>query len=252
MIAYLFALMLPASAFFGGAYLIFRGVSKGNPSAARLSSGQARADSAFRSPISGDDCIYSKLTVEYFTGKEPEWKEVYSSERRCDFRLSGRPVSAGHADFRPSRVVALQGFVPHEGGLLSGIEGILEAAGYGEKSPLGKLRSALNGESKPFIDGAAIERLSADHRLKKAIERHHKKFLRISEHSIPDGRKLHVASFGPDLAGTMEHPLLITETPQEARTALDEKAKMSVLLGSGLIAFSFLLSSLLLASMEPF
>ena len=247
MIGYLLAFVFPASAFFGGAYLIFRGLSLPARSFAR---GQARAERAVRSHLDGRDVVYSRLSVEYFTGRSPEWKEVYSSERKGPFRLSGRPVSPDFAHFRLSNPKVVQGFVPVEGGLLSSIEGLLEFTGYEKGGPIGAGLRSLLGRDRAFIDLGTLKRLSEDPKAGKAVARQKSKFLRISEFSVPQGSKLSVASAYPDLRGTVAHPLLITDAPIEgARSDMEEKARFSLLLGAGLVIFSFVAASALFHSL---
>jgi hypothetical protein len=250
MIAYIAAFAFPFSVFAIGGYLIFRGISKPETKSA---SGKVRSAQAFQSQVSRKTVTYSKLVIEAYQGGHAPWKEIYREERKSDFALSGRPISMEFADVRLSGPAVLEGYLRRE-------KGSIEQFGeyfYRWAGPMTTILQAVSLDQKGeirFLDDAVVQPLMSENAAAKAaIMKNKSKPLRISEFTIEDGARICAASTLADLKGGLEHPLLITDTPEnDARSTMDEKARTSVLLGAGLVLFSFVVSFFLFLSLKPF
>jgi hypothetical protein len=254
MIAYLAAFAFPFSVFAIGGYLIFRGISK---SETRSVSGKAKPHKTFKSPVSGKNVTYSKLVIEAYQGGHTPWKEIYKDELKMDFILCGKNVSMEFSDVRITVPLVLEGYIRRKKGDIEEFgEYLYRWAGYIGSPGRTILQIARSLGSKGelrFLDDALVGGLMSEGSVKAAIEKNIRKPLRISEFTIEDGTRLCVASNQADLRGTMEHPLLITDTPEnDARFTMEEKARTSILLGAGLVLFAFVLSFFLFLSLKPF
>lgn len=243
MIAYLSFFMFPLFLFIIGAYLIFRGSSG---AASRLS-GRARSTMPFSAVSGGRRAAYSRLVIEAYDGRSSSWKKVYSHAEGPDMLVAGKRISLEHADVRIRPAVIHEGYISRGKGALEEFVGRVGA-------PLKLIRDALDpGMRVKPLERSVIESLPLRKEAKEAIARNIRKPLCISETVIWEGAEIRVLSHHPDFRGTLERPLLITDGPEEdALATAAEKAKTSVLLGAGLVVFSFGISLILLVSLEPF
>ncbi|HSB46820.1 MAG TPA: hypothetical protein VLD37_02315 [Candidatus Bilamarchaeum sp.] len=253
MTSYPVVFVFPVLVFALGAYLVFRGASKPEPKSV---SGTARCANPLKSPVSGRSAAYFRLVIEAYRGGHAEWKEIYRAESNSPFTLSGRPVSLEYADIRISKPAVFEGhskadFIKGDIALFGSVFGQFQnnittalAASFVIARAIGFLPTGTQ-----FLDEPILQGLLADPAIKKALRPHLGKYLRVSEYSIEDGSRITAVSGSGELRGSLERPLLITDGSQdEALSTIEEKAKTSILLGAGLLTFSFVISLLLLLS----
>jgi hypothetical protein len=250
MIAYFAAFAFPFFILLIGSFLIFRGISKRET---RSVSGKVRSAQGFQSHISKKVVTYSRLVIECYERARGAWKEIYSHVEKSDFLLSGRPVSMEFADVRLSNPLVHEGYVKRKKGTIEQLQSYLYLWGTRGALVLIPFHSFANKGELRFLDDELVRFIMSQKKAKSAIEKNIMKPMRISEYLIETGARITVASGSGTLRGTVEHPILITDSPEnDARSTVDEKAKTSILLGAGLIFFSLMISLVLFASLKPF
>ncbi|MEW6034986.1 MAG: hypothetical protein AB1529_00095 [Candidatus Micrarchaeota archaeon] len=245
-IAALFGFLLPAAAFAGGAYLIFRAAGRLSPSGTL--SGEVSCPKPVQAFVSGKAAAYSRLVVDFYQGGHAPWKNVLVLEKRAPFTVSGKEVGPDHADFRLSSPKVYVGYPAVEGGMIDEL-----------RHNLKQLQSMadFSGEVGPneSIPSEVLAPLMANPGIKAKLAPHMRKPLRISEYSLAEGARVSVLSDpairqgGKTLKGTVEFPLIITDDDSAASSAMREKALLSAGIGVFLVLFSILLLFFVLSAM---
>lgn len=233
----LFVLFLPAMAFVGGFYLIYRGWKrKGEVSSI---CGIARCKNPIVSPITGRRCIYAKAVIEYYVSGSSPWRTAWSSESKADFSVGRASVSSNYTEYQIREPQIFTGNIKRPKGML---ETFVEP-----------VTSSLPGSARVFLnDDLCLALMSVD-AIKRAISPHISKVFRITEYAITEGSNVCVidqSGLKRGMAtGSMEFPLLISDLGSaSAKSSLNEKAVFSIILGLALIFASVLLATFIILS----
>lgn len=250
-------LFFPAALFFGGAYLIYRAVTRRGLSqdAGTLLSGSVSSSEHFKSHVSEQPCIYSRVIVEYHVGGHAPWQTVTTIEKRVPFVVGGIPVDPAHAVFLVSSCKIYKGFVkPSEDNLLETFRSMKERSSAGQmtRDVLEHARIELGGVSRHEVLDVRVVSAITRHG-GEAVRKHIYKPLRVQECMISQGAPVHV--LGAEKPSSREGKsvltgdMAITDSGEEAvRHYFKEKAYLGAGVGAALLLFSFLLFFVLLSS----
>jgi hypothetical protein len=241
-------LAFPACSFFGGAFLVLRGMSKlGKP--LRVISGKAKCKGPPALSLCGESCVYDRIVLEkVVAGKRVP---LASFERRAPFYIGKTLVEPQFADFALKARVT-EGLVRREKGML---EEFVETAAMASTNS-GRIRlasgssaSQAGGEILPDDLVLALRSIPS---IKKPLDRNSGMRIRVSEHSIPQGTELQIGGgerYGDAVVGTLDARLIITDSDQSsAQDSHKERAIIGIAAGAFLLSLSFVLAYLLLSS----
>ncbi len=279
----LFILILPAAAFVGGIYLAYRGFRRLSGPPGGAVSGTVRCKDDMRSRMTNERCAYSRVVVERYQGGHQPWKEIFSFERRAPFMVGGRDVDPAHADFRLSRSFVAQGYVRRDKGPIERAASFITGPLSGMPS-LSVARGAFDltqeVRENEFLEPDAYTSIMALAGAREKVAPYSRQPLRISEFMLREGGSAivvpdpaahkpeapaqvskaggapvtaaHMAGSAsgagrmPPVAGTLEYPLLIYDSAEAAGSSMREKALLSILVGSILVAASLFLALFIL------
>ncbi|MEM5814810.1 MAG: hypothetical protein QXD77_03255 [Candidatus Aenigmatarchaeota archaeon] len=235
-------LFFPVALLGGGAYLIMKGLA--NLSISRresgiLLSGVATCAAPFKSHLSEQPCVYSKVVVEEQVGGHTPWRHIKTIEKKVPFSVDGHALDTSRAVFQLSNCRVYQGYAKVEQNELLRMPGSL----IEEQKEL-LLRGVLDAKVQ-----SAIVRHGGEE-----IRRHLRKTLRVQEFVIPEGAAVHVlGSARPAPYGNrqmLSGEMIITDSGEEtAQSYFREKAYLGIILGVVLALLSLLLFFVLFSSM---
>lgn len=246
-------LFFPFMLFIGGSYLIFRGLRRGCFLGCRIFSGKVGGQS-FPSHLSNQNCIYSKVVIEYSQGGHLPWRQIGVLEKKSQFLLDGKTVDPEYADIRLSTPKIFTGRAKPNRTLLESAVDAVKKTGPGQTIS-SAVESVLPSAPEQFLDMNVYAVLLKNEQISRNIKRHRGRELRVREYVLAEGSDVCVLANGSapvsesTIAGSMEFPLLITDKPAaDARSAMNEKAYLGILLGGGAILLALVILVLLLAS----
>lgn len=230
-------LIFPAIMSFISIFFLYHGIK-------RLSASQLTGIVKSKNPGKDhrdNNCVYSRLEVDYFIGGYQEWKQLYSEEQRHQFSLDGNTINSDSADIRlkPNRVTL--GHINYEkGGIEKFFDGITFQVSKNvdktiKDSPLGTI--ADFSQKKIYIDEGTTKILLTIPKLKKAIVPHIRKQFRITEYIMAPGARVALGISGSHKA--IIRPFLITDQKGENVTHLiREKSYMTIFIGAAFTLLS--------------
>ncbi len=234
-----------------GVYLIYRGWSvKG--SQMDVLTGTVSSQLPLTSLISKVPCVLSVLKLEYLEPKSEDWKKLAMTMDVVSFSVDGRSVNPSKADVYLGDPKTWIGHLKCEKGA---VEQFSESAhksqpvqiltNLASQLPFSTLLGSGPSENQ-FLPDDVVKSLRTLPEFSKYLDKYKKYSLRISEDVVSIGAKVDVLgdptqNLSAADAGALKALVVSTKGSDIVRSAVVEKAKLSMIAGGGLIIIALLL-----------
>lgn len=225
----IFTLFFPIFLFSISLFFLYHGITR--LSASKLS-GTVKSKSPAKDPR-GNDCVYSRLEVDYYTGDHQQWKQLYSEEQRLGFFLNNYAINIDSADIRLKPKVAI-GYLNREKGFFENVfDDFSSKVSEKLNNAVRDVQFGVPIRPSQKLDNATMKILLNSPKLKKALTPHIRKQFRITEYLLAPGAKITIG-----VSGNILRPFLLTDQGDVAHI-IREKSYLTIFIGCLFVLLSF-------------